>query len=177
MKMKFQTKVAELASVRALERNSGESHYGKSVGNSGESHDGELFAAFRLVALLALFLPTSCALAADYFVAVDGQDSNSGTSITEPLRTVGRAAHLMQPGDTCWIRKGLYRETIRLTRSGQKNNPITFRRYNEERVILDGSDPVNGPWVKDPSEATELAKRLRPASIPLVKHDRRYEDP
>ena len=148
---KIQTLVVELARVPALERNSGESHYGKSVRNSGESHYGELFAAFRLVALLVLFLPTSCALAADYFVAVDGQDSNSGTSITEPLRTVGRAAHLMQPGDTCWIRKGVYRETIRLTRSGQKNNPITFRRYNEERVILDGSDPVNGPWVKDPS--------------------------
>jgi hypothetical protein len=85
-------------------------------------------------------------------------------------------AHLMQPGDTCWIRKGAYRETIKLTRSGQQNNPITFTRYNEERVILDGSDPVNGPWVKDPSEAPELAKRLGPASIPLIKHDRRYED-
>lgn len=139
MKMKFQTVVVELARVRALERNSGESHYGK------------LFAAFRLVAFLVLFLPTSCALAADYFVAVDGRDSNSGTSITEPLRTVDRAAQLMRPGDTCWIRKGVYRETIKLTRSGQKNNPITFARYNEERVIIDGSDPVNGPWVKDPS--------------------------
>jgi hypothetical protein len=41
-----------------------------------------------------------------------------------------------------------------------------------------GADWMNDklPVPKSPSEATELAKRLRPASIPLVKHDRRYED-
>lgn len=105
----------------------------------------------QLTALLLLLIMTSPGPTADYFVAVDGQDANSGTSTTEPLRTVGRAAQLMQPGDTCWIRKGVYRETIKLTRSGQKNNPITFARYNEERVIIDGSNSVNGPWVKDPS--------------------------
>ncbi len=101
--------------------------------------------------LLLLSVTTSYVTAADYFVAVDGRDSNSGTSIKDTLRTVDRAAELMQPGDTCWIRKGVYRETIKLTRSGQKYNPITFARYNEERVIIGGSNPVNGPWVKDPS--------------------------
>ena len=103
----------------------------------------------KLTVLWLLFVTTSCATAADYFVAVDGRDSNSGTSIAEPWRTVGRAAQLMQPGDTCWIREGVYRETIKLTRSGQKYKPLTFSRYKEERVIIDGSDPVIGPWVKD----------------------------
>ena len=55
----------------------------------------------------------------------------------------------MQPGDTCWIREGVYRETIQLTQSGRMNPPITFARYKEERVIVDGSDPVIGPWVRD----------------------------
>lgn len=103
----------------------------------------------KLTVLLLLFVASSSARAADYFVAVDGQDSNSGTSIAEPWRTVGHAARLMQSGDTCWIREGVYRETIKLTRSGQKNKPITFARYKEERVSIDGSDPVIGPWVKD----------------------------
>ncbi|HAC92032.1 MAG TPA: hypothetical protein DCF63_15615, partial [Planctomycetaceae bacterium] len=41
-----------------------------------------------------------------------------------------------------------------------------------------GADWMNDklPVPQSPSEATELAKRLRPASLPLVKHDRRYED-
>lgn len=32
------------------------------------------------------------------------------------------------------------------------------------------------PLPKSPAEATVLAKQLRHASIPLIKHDRRYED-
>jgi hypothetical protein len=41
-----------------------------------------------------------------------------------------------------------------------------------------GADWMNDhlPVAKSPAEATELAKRLRPASIPLIKHDRRYDD-
>jgi len=103
----------------------------------------------KLTVLLILFVTTSCATAADYFVAVDGRDSDAGTSVTAPFRTIARAAQLMQPGDCCWIREGVYRETIRLTRAGQKSNPITFARYKEERVIVDGTDTVIGPWVKD----------------------------
>jgi len=129
--------VVELARVPALERNSGESHYGKSV------------SAFRLIVLWLLFVTTSIATATDYFVAVDGRDSHSGTSITEPFQTNGRASQMLQPGDTCWIRAGVYRETIRLSKQGQKNKPFTFARYMEERVIVDGSDPVLSPWVKD----------------------------
>lgn len=34
----------------------------------------------------------------------------------------------------------------------------------------------NLPISKSPAEAIELAKRFRPAAIPLIKHDRRYED-
>jgi hypothetical protein len=132
----FLPSVVELARVPALERNSGESHYSKSV------------IAFRLIVLLLLFVKTSFAKAADHYVATDGLDSNSGASATEPFRTIGRAAQLMQPGDTCWIREGVYRETVKLSRSGQKNKPITFARYKGEQVIVDGSDPVLSPWVK-----------------------------
>ncbi len=105
----------------------------------------------RLMVLLLQFVTTSIATAADYFVAVDGRDSYSGTSVTEPFRTIGRAEQMVQPGDTCWIREGLYRETIRVSKQGQKNKPITFARYMKERVIVDGSDPVLSPWVKDQS--------------------------
>ncbi len=83
--------------------------------------------------------------AADYYVAVDGFDSNPGT-IQQPLRTIGSAARKLQAGDTCWIRGGVYRETIKLTGSGQQDKPIAFARYQAEQVIVDGSDLVPGPW-------------------------------
>lgn len=99
-----------------------------------------------LLLLCAMPLP---AVGAEYFVAGNGRDSATGTSVTEPFRTIGRAAQLLQPGDTCWIREGVYRETVRLTESGQADKPITFARYRDERVILDGADVVTGPWSQD----------------------------
>ncbi len=89
-----------------------------------------------------------CATAAEYFVSPDGRDDAPGTSLSQPFRTLGRAAAILQPGDTCWIRAGVYREAITLTRSGRPGAPVTFARWQQERVILDGSDPVSGPWTR-----------------------------
>ena len=103
----------------------------------------------KLTLLLLLCAVPLPAEGAEYFVAGSGRDSATGTSVTEPFRTIGRAAQMLQPGDTCWIREGVYRETVRLTESGQTDKPITFARYRDERVILDGADVVTGPWSQD----------------------------
>ena len=106
--------------------------------------------SFALIITLSLLVSSTTARAAgaEYFVAGDGRDSNPGTSVEHPFRTIGRAAQVHQPGDTCWIREGVYRETVRITRAGQKNMPITFARYQNERVIMDGADVVAGPWTE-----------------------------
>ena len=83
-----------------------------------------------------------------YFVAPGGKDSNTGTSVEQPFRTLQRAASALGSGDTCLIRAGVYRECVRLTRSGEQKKPIAFAPYQSERVIVDGSDVVAGPWVK-----------------------------
>jgi hypothetical protein len=88
------------------------------------------------------------AAAAEYFVAPDGRDDAPGTSLAQPFRTWRRAAEVLQPGDTCWIRGGTYRETLTLTRGGRPGAPITFAGWRGERVILDGADPVMGPWAR-----------------------------
>jgi hypothetical protein len=98
--------------------------------------------------LLCVFAGISCAGAAEYFVAPDGRDDAPGTSLTQPFRTLGRATAVLQPGDTCWLRAGVYREAITLTRSGRPGAPITFARWQEEHVVLDGSEPVAGPWTR-----------------------------
>jgi len=106
--------------------------------------------SLALITTWSLLLSAAVAWAgAEYFVAGDGRDSNPGTSVEKPFRTIGRAAQVLQPGDTCWIRQGVYRETVRITHSGREDKPITFARYRNERVIVDGSDVVVGPWTED----------------------------
>lgn len=97
-----------------------------------------------LIVLFGQVIATTV-LGADYYVAANGVDSDPGT-LTDPFQTIGQAAQVMQAGDTCWIRGGVYRETIKLTESGQKDKPITFARYQNEQVIVDGSDLVSVAW-------------------------------
>ena len=81
-----------------------------------------------------------------YFVAVDGNDPNPGTW-ERPWRTIQRALSGRQPGDTCYLRAGRYHETATLTGlQGGPGKPITLRAYGNEKVILDGTVPIQGRW-------------------------------
>jgi hypothetical protein len=79
-------------------------------------------------------------------VSTNGHDSNPGT-LAAPFRTIQWAASLMEPGDTCHIRGGMYRETVTPANSGTSNAPITFKAYNGERVTINGTDVVRG-WTR-----------------------------
>lgn len=83
-----------------------------------------------------------------YHVAPWGNDSNEGTE-PAPYRTIQRAAEVLQPGQTCVIRGGRYRETVTLTRSGATDQPIIFRAAPGEEVILDGTDPITTAWTSE----------------------------
>lgn len=71
----------------------------------------------------------------------------NGDGTDGPVRTLGRAAGLVRPGDTCFLRGGVYNETLRPAGSGTRGKPITFRNYQTERAILSGADRVSG-WRK-----------------------------
>lgn len=73
--------------------------------------------------------------AATYYVATNGNDSNSGT-ISQPWRTIGKANSTLQAGDTVQIRGGTYQETIKPSRSGNTNSRITYKNYNTDTVII-----------------------------------------
>jgi len=95
-----------------------------------------------------LLTPLAPLYAAEYFVAPAGSDSNPGTDIEQPFRTLQRAADAVAAGDTCLIRAGVYRETVLIAKSGEKEKPITFSSYQGERAIIDGSDIVTTPWIQ-----------------------------
>ena len=79
-----------------------------------------------------------------------GDDGNSGTSLSDPLKTIGAAVRRVRAGDTVLIRKGLYKESPLIARSGTDGNPITFGSYGDGEVIVDGSPAIPaGSWVRE----------------------------
>lgn len=105
---------------------------------------------FRIKSLLIIFIilisVVPHAVLADsanvYYVATDGSDSASG-SRTSPFATLSHAAKVMQAGDTCYIREGVYYETLDTNLNGTKENKILFKAYNGENVTLSGGTLLN----------------------------------
>lgn len=104
----------------------------------------------RREVLLILVIIKSSLFGLDYYVGPKGSDQNDG-SFMNPFRTLKRASMELKPGDTCYIREGVYREIIRPHRSGEFNNYITYRAYENEKVVLTGSDLLKN-WSKKNSD-------------------------
>lgn len=87
--------------------------------------------------------------AADYYMATTSAGGNYGNAgtLVSPFRTILQFNTVAKPGDTLFIRGGVYitSETI-FTASGLPGQPITIRNYPGEVPILDGnrSDPGSG---------------------------------
>ena len=93
------------------------------------------------ITIVVLILTTE-SLQAQYYVSPDGSDTNPGT-LQEPFKTIQKAADNLVAGETCFIRKGEYRETVIPVNSGTAGNPIIYTNYNGERVVILGSDSVS----------------------------------
>lgn len=92
-----------------------------------------------------LFLAPIWVHGADYVVAPAGDDNNPGTQ-AQPFRTIQRAADRLKPGDTCFVRGGTYRETVRPKSSGEAAKPIRFLAWEGEQVVVSGADPLTANW-------------------------------
>lgn len=69
------------------------------------------FSAFasRLAAIVLLGLVTTApGMARDWYVAGQGDDSHDGTTLATAFRTLEKAAHLVEPGDTVLVADGVY---------------------------------------------------------------------
>lgn len=90
----------------------------------------------------------------DFFVApaIPNVGDVSDGSLQHPWRSLSRAAEAVRPGDTVWVRGGVYRETVKLYRSGTGfDRMISFRAVPGEKVVVNGADVLTG-WVRAPSE-------------------------
>jgi Protein of unknown function (DUF1565) len=84
-------------------------------------------------------VPVSKPLAAGpkLFVATTGNDANDGSE-AKPWRTVQHALKRLKPGDTLYLRGGVYHEKVFLTRSGTPEAPIVIASHPGELAVLDG---------------------------------------
>jgi len=73
-----------------------------------------------------------------YYVSTTGNDNNPGT-LNSPLRTIQKACNIVNPGDTVLVRGGTYSERVTLTKSGTSAAWITFKNYQGETPVIDGS--------------------------------------
>ena len=94
------------------------------------------------------------------FVSPKGSDSNPGT-LKRPWKTIGMAVRTLRPGETAYLRKGVYREevdgpcnddynTVEWKRSGRRGAPITISGYpgEERRVVLKTEMKLSGNHVR-----------------------------
>jgi hypothetical protein len=108
---------------------------------------------------LVIIIILNTAVFSQIYIAPDGNDSNPGT-INQPLESIQKAQELANPGDTVFIRGGLYK--IRqdqittvvsnlfaciayLDKSGTEDQTIKYWAYPKETPIFDFSDvkPAN----------------------------------
>jgi len=89
-----------------------------------------------------------------YYVAKNGSDTSPGTS-SAPLRTIGAAALLAQPGDTVVVRAGVYREEIVLPRGGTSAAPITYEAETGAAVTITGSNAF-ATWIPLAADVWQL---------------------
>ncbi|QYK47256.1 MAG: VCBS repeat-containing protein [Phycisphaeraceae bacterium] len=77
-----------------------------------------------LVLLVLVSMVGLSARATDYFVSTAGKDTNSGTSVAAPFKTITKALSLAGAGDTIYIRPGTYQAAHVVSRSGAPGKPL-----------------------------------------------------
>jgi hypothetical protein len=90
--------------------------------------------------MLPLLLLFANSYATNYYMATNGSDGNDGRSTGSPWATIGKAAGVLGPGDTLFVRGGTYTNTQEMNtgRSGTANSPIVVTAYRNEVPLFSG---------------------------------------
>ncbi|MSQ96274.1 MAG: hypothetical protein EXR98_17215 [Gemmataceae bacterium] len=96
---------------------------------------------------------------------LQGKDDAAGTE-KAPWKSINHALKQLKPGDTLYLRGGVYRENVYCAIVGKKDAPITIRAYPGERVILDGSiteffDEPAKAWAPYPQGAPDEYRSVK----------------
>lgn len=74
-----------------------------------------------------------------YFVDAERGDDAADGSEQTPFRTIARGLEALKPGETLYLRGGVYYEQPAISLVGRDDAPIIIRSYPGELAIIDGS--------------------------------------
>lgn len=97
-----------------------------------------------------------------YVSAQTGSLGNDGTDPTHPFLTISQCSAILQPGDTCIVGAGTYRETVTPAQSGTVEQPITYTAAAGVTATVSGADPVTR-WTRVGATNVYTA----PVSVPI----------
>lgn len=92
--------------------------------------------------LLIYLIQSNVLTAATYYVATNGNNSNSG-SLTNPWLSIQYAADTVSAGDTVIIEDGSY-NPFHVTQNGNATNQITIKARNKLLVTINGNEIYGG---------------------------------
>jgi hypothetical protein len=100
----------------------------------------------QVIVFAFCILPFFPARAASYDVdAKNGNDSNSGTSVSSPWKSIEKLnSFRFSPGDSILFKSGeVWRGELNLTSSGAEGRPIIISAYGDGPLpVISGADPV-----------------------------------
>ncbi|MFK5924464.1 MAG: DUF1565 domain-containing protein [Verrucomicrobiota bacterium] len=103
----------------------------------------------RVLICFLIIFPPFLVNANDYYLAVDGSDSNSG-NIDSPWKTITKAISHLKAGDNLYLRGGTYIGEptyywdAKKHPGGISGKPITIRAYRDENPVFDGQGEMKG---------------------------------
>lgn len=92
--------------------------------------------------LILALIGGTLARTADFYVSASAQANSGDGSISAPwpIRTAFAQPSTVRPGDTIWLRGGIYRGKFICQLTGEPGRPITVRAYPGEWVTVDGNN-------------------------------------
>ncbi|MBU2947821.1 right-handed parallel beta-helix repeat-containing protein [Zobellia uliginosa] len=106
----------------------------------------------HLSIIVFLLIGIQICKATDYYVATNGDDNSTGTTIGSPFLTLEKGIAMLHAGDTLYIMGGTYRlegldefsanDGAVISRKGTESNPITIMAYPNEDVTIKGSQII-----------------------------------
>lgn len=136
-----------------------------------------LMSIMLLVSNLPAFVKANAAQGAVYYVAPWGSDANTGIEAS-PWRTIQHAAGVLRPGETVFVRGGIYKENITIKSFSDSGDYVTFQAYPGETPVISGAESRSSSLVQfygashvifDGFELTEFRVADRSKYISAIK--------